>query len=152
MEWRARSDGRRTRHAGEPRADCARSAPSPPPAQPPRTGLGDGRQLSLPLNKPTPTQCAPDLAVETVDTPIEPKGIATSGPSTGSAASEARRSRASTSLASSPKPYGTSSPRTNPLPRQAPLSPWSRDDPYRIGPPEQPLTGPCPSPRSEEHT
>src|ERR1035437_10801296 len=134
MEWRARSDGRRTRHAGEPRADGARSAPSPPPAQSARTGLGDGRQLPLPLNKPTPTQSAPDLAVETVDTPIEPKGIATSGPSTGSAASEARRSRASTSLASSPKPSGTSSPRMNPSPRQAPPSPWSLDD------------------RSEEHT
>ena len=38
-------------------------------------------------------------------------------------ASEARRSRASTSPASSPKPSGTSSPRMNPSPRQAPPSP-----------------------------
>jgi Mn2+/Fe2+ NRAMP family transporter len=32
-------------------------------------------QLSLPINGPTSTQPAPDLAVETVDTPFEPKGF-----------------------------------------------------------------------------
>jgi transposase len=35
--------------------------------------------------------------------------------------------------------------KNEPFARQAPLSNWSRDDPYRIGPPEQPPTGPCPS-------
>jgi transposase len=48
-------------------------------------------------------------------------GIVTSGPSTASVASAARRSPASTSPASSPKRSGTSSPRMNPSPRQAPL-------------------------------
>jgi transposase len=53
----------------------------------------------------------------------------TSGPSGAWAASVARRSPASTSLASSPKPSGTSSRRMNRLPRQAPRSFWSLDDP-----------------------
>ena len=54
---------------------------------------------------------------------------ATSGPSGAWAVSVARRSPGSTSLASSPKPSGTSSPRMNRLPRQAPRCFWSLDDP-----------------------
>ena len=55
--------------------------------------------------------------------------IDASGPSSASAGSAVRRSPGSTSPASSPKPSGTSSPGTNPSPRQAPLCFWSLDDP-----------------------
>jgi hypothetical protein len=36
-------------------------------------------RLSLLLDKPTPTQPSPDRAVETIDSPLAPKGIVHSG-------------------------------------------------------------------------
>ena len=65
------------------------------------------------------THAARDSAIET----------ATSGTRNASAASVAPRLLGSTSPASWPKPSGTSSRRTNRLPRQAPRCSWSLDDP-----------------------